>query len=43
MLEKEKEVINKASDIAEKSIQKIERQLDREAELAEAKGSQAKY
>ena len=39
MLEKEKEAINKADDIAEKSIQKIERNIKRETELLEARGS----
>jgi hypothetical protein len=39
----EKEAINKASDIADKSIEKIVRATERETELAEARGAQAKF
>ena len=43
LLNKEKEVINKASDIADKSIQKIIRATERETELANARGAQNKF
>ena len=43
LLNKEKEAINKASDIADKSIEKITRQTEREVELAKARGIENKF
>jgi hypothetical protein len=43
LLNKEKEAINKASDIADKSIEKITRQTEREVELAQARGIENKF
>jgi hypothetical protein len=43
LLSAEKEAINKASDLADKSIEKITRQTEREVELAQARGKENKF